>query len=136
MLLGQRMGFVGGRSKTIKVLIMDDEPVVANSLAQILKLFGYDSVAVYNPQQALEHIASNPCDVLISDVVVPGHMSGIDLAVEFSKLLPLCKVILISGNHSTAELLRDSEEHGHYFEILAKPVHPNEILDRVKTLTA
>jgi DNA-binding NtrC family response regulator len=115
---------------------MDDEPAVADSLVQILDLFGYEASSVYNPVQALEWLSSHPCDVLISDVVVDGHISGIDLAIQLGELFPECKVVLISGNNSTAELILAAQRHGHLFDLLAKPVHPTVILDRLKAITA
>jgi len=123
------------KAEPLKVLVMDDEPAVADSLAQILDLFGYEASAVYNPVQALEWLSSHCCDVLISDVVVDGHISGIDLAIQLSELLPKCKVVLISGNNSTSDLIQAAEHRGHSFELLAKPVHPTVILDRLKAIT-
>lgn len=118
----------------LRVLVIDDEPQVADSLAKILDLFGYQATSVYSPTQAIELINTQPCDILIADVVMEGHPSGIDLAIQFASLLPECKVLLISGNNSTVELLRAAQEHGYTFEVLAKPVHPNVILQRLKTM--
>jgi DNA-binding NtrC family response regulator len=122
-------------SEHLKILVMDDERVVADSLAQILELFGYEASAVYDPVQALEWLSSHTCDVLISDVMVPGHISGIDLAIQIGSLFPKCKVVLISGNNSTAELILAAQQGGHLFDLLAKPVHPTVILERLKAIT-
>lgn len=123
------------KSERLKILVMDDERVVADSLAQILQRFGYEASAVYDPVQALEWLSSHACDVLISDVMVPGHISGIDLAIQLSAVFPKCKVLLISGNNSTAELILAAQERGHLFDLLAKPVHPTVILERLKAIT-
>lgn len=119
-----------------KVLVLDDEALVADSLVQILNLFGYDATASYDPVNAVEWLSCHECDILLSDVVFNGQLSGIDLAIQLSKLLPQCKVLLMSGNNSTAELLAAAQQQGHSFDILAKPVHPNVILDRLKSLSA
>lgn len=66
-------------------------------------------------------------NVLISEVVLAG-MNGIEASHRISTILPACRVILISGNTATADLLRDAESHGHNFEILAKPFHPRDLL--------
>ena len=55
------------------------------------------------------------------------EMTGIEAAIEVRKVLPNCKVLLLSGNERTAKMLKDAHEGGHDFEILAKPVHPAEI---------
>ncbi|HMH14711.1 MAG TPA: hypothetical protein VK578_16555 [Edaphobacter sp.] len=45
------------------------------------------------------------------------------------------KVLLVSGNEKTADLLKDAHERGHDFDILAKPVHPTVIIDRLKAMS-
>ena len=119
----------------LRVLVIDDEPLVADSLAQILNLFGYEAASVYNPAQALDWLARNSaCEFVVSDVVMDGHMSGIDLAVQLSVRYPKCKVLLMSGNNSTADLLKGAQSQGYSFDILPKPVHPTAILERLKEL--
>ncbi len=60
-----------------------------------------------------------------------GGMSGIEAAILISEALPECKVLLFSGNAATADLLHHALQKGHNFELLAKPVHPQVILDRL-----
>jgi len=117
-----------------RVLVLDDEALVADSLVQILSMFGYEASAFYNPVEAVEWLSSHPCDILISDVVFDGQMSGIDLAIQLCRTLPAIKVLLMSGNNSTSDLLAMAQERGHCFDILAKPVHPSMILERLKAL--
>ena len=74
--------------------------------------------------------------MLISDVVFNGQMSGIELAIRLKSVLPTCKVLLMSGNNSTAALLEKAVKRGHSFDILAKPVHPSVILDHLKSISA
>jgi DNA-binding NtrC family response regulator len=69
-------------------------------------------------------------DILISDVMMKG-MSGIDLAIEVTKRSLPCKILLISGQATTADLLEDAKKLGYEFEVLAKPVHPNELIGRL-----
>src|ERR1035437_5471062 len=79
-----------------RVLIVDDECVIADSLALILNQNGFDATAVYSGEAAVETAVTFNPDVLISDVVM-GEMNGIELALRVSVLLPGCRVILISG---------------------------------------
>jgi CheY-like chemotaxis protein len=51
-------------------------------------------------------------------------MNGIDAAIQIRKLLPKCKIILVSGDNDTSSLLPNAQSQGYRFEILAKPVHP------------
>lgn len=110
---------------------MDDEPAIAFTLAAILKLNGYGARSFVNPLEALKAITTVRPDLLISDVVMP-EMSGVDLAIRFEEECPTCKVLLFSGQAQTADLLKDARENGHDFELLAKPVHPDDLLARIK----
>lgn len=120
----------------LRILVIDDEPMVADSLVQILNMFGYHAVSAYSAQAGIDHVGATPCDLVISDVVMDGELSGIDLAIQLTTLLPSCRVLLMSGNNSTAELLRNAHTKGYAFDVLAKPVHPTEILERLKTFQA
>ena len=113
-----------------RVLIVDDECVIADTLALILNKSGFETRAVYSGETALEAAIALRPNVLISDVMMHG-MNGIDAAIRISAHLPGCRIILFSGNATTTNLLRDAEAHGHHFEMLAKPIHPRTLLDRL-----
>lgn len=111
---------------TIRVLVVDDEQVIADSLVLILNSRGFDARAVYSGEDAAELALSWKPNAVISDVVM-GNMDGIALAVYLGQILPSCKVILMSGNLTTAALITESEKQGHHFPILAKPFSPDSI---------
>ena len=115
-------------SRLTKVLIVDDEHLIADSLATILKSRGYAARAAYDALEALTLADDARPDALISDVMMPG-MNGIELSLRFAQQYPGCKVLLISGHVETAALLAESESRGHFHKVLAKPVHPIDILD-------
>jgi CheY-like chemotaxis protein len=114
-----------------KVLVADDEQVIANTLAIILNQAGFDARAVYSGEKALEELDSFQPDMLISDVIMTG-MTGIEVAIETRKKLPNCKVLLFSGQAATADLLERARAQGHEFDILAKPVHPTDLLAKLR----
>jgi DNA-binding response OmpR family regulator len=58
-------------------------------------------------------------------------MNGIDLALAIRHTLPKCKILLFSGQASTKDLLGTARDAGQDFTILAKPLHPTELLARV-----
>jgi len=122
-----------GKSMKTKVLVADDERVIADTLALILKQNGFEATAVYSGEEAIETAKTFQPDVLISDVVMFG-LNGIDAAIEIRKILPNCKVLLLSGQSSTADLLDEASGRGHDFEILAKPIPPSDILARLGEL--
>ena len=112
------------------VLVVDDEYVIADSLADILKRNGYAAISTYDAEAALETALVMPPEMIISDVVLPG-MNGIELAITVKRIFPECKIILSSGQASTARLLASPECAAHKFLFLNKPVHPKELLERV-----
>ena len=114
-----------------KVLIADDEEVIADTLAIILNQAGFDTRAVYSGEQALEIAPNFKPDMLISDVIMPG-ITGIETAIRVRTMLPSCKVLLFSGHAATANLLEKTRAQGYEFEILTKPVPPADLLARVR----
>ena len=117
------------------VLVVDDEQVIADTLAAILSRSGYTALTAYDGASALETAHLIPPQMMITDVSMPG-MSGIELAIAVRESVPDCKVLLFAGQSSTADLLAAARDAGYEFEALAKPIHPTELLARVsKCLT-
>lgn len=115
-----------------RVLVLDDESVIADTLAAILSLHGYECAATYSGDDAVERSRSFQPDLLIADVVMPGT-NGIQAAIQIRAMLPGCKILLFSGQAATADLLEDARRSGHDFEILSKPVHPDDLLARIQS---
>ena len=113
-----------------RVLVADDEQVIANTLAIILNQAGFEARAVFSGEKAVESLDTFQPDMLISDVIMTG-ISGIDLAIHISNSVPTCKIILFSGQAQTANLLAEAEERGYRFELLQKPVPPQVILQHL-----
>jgi CheY-like chemotaxis protein len=114
-----------------KVLVVDDERVIADTLAIILNKAGFDASAVYTGTGAVERARSDRPDLIISDVIMP-DMNGIEAAINIRAFLPSCKILLFSGQAATADLLESARAKGHDFEILAKPVHPQDLLAKLR----
>jgi DNA-binding NtrC family response regulator len=111
------------------VLVVDDEPLVADTLAAILSHSGYITITAYSGAKALELVSSIHPALIISDVAMP-KMTGVELALAVVKSSPECGVVLFSG-HATARDLAPAYEAGYDFTLLAKPVHPAEMLKHV-----
>jgi CheY-like chemotaxis protein len=114
-----------------KVIVVDDEQVIANTLAIILNQAGFEARAVFSGEQAIELLESFQPEMLIADVVMPG-MTGIEAAIAIRNKLPKCNILLFSGQAATTELLERARTQGHEFEILAKPVHPSDLLAKLR----
>jgi CheY-like chemotaxis protein len=115
------------------VFVVDDEPVIASTLAAILKLNGYGAKFFTSPLKALAAARLKAPDLLISDVMMPG-ISGIDFAIRVKAECPKCKILLFSGHAHTQDLLEDARRQGHDFAMLQKPIHPSEVLASIGAL--
>ena len=114
-----------------RVLVIDDDHAVADTLALVLKFSGYDAVAVYGGEEGLELARQSAYDHLVTDVMME-PINGIQVCLAMRVICPDCKVLLISGNERASHLLAEAQLAGHEFDILAKPVHPSVILDRLR----
>ena len=114
-----------------KILVADDERVIADTLAMILNQSGFDARAVYSGEKALESASTFVPDMLISDVIM-ADLNGIAAAIRIRALLPRIKILLFSGQAATADLLEKARAKGYEFEILTKPVHPQDLLSRLR----
>jgi CheY-like chemotaxis protein len=119
----------GGR----RILIVDDESPIADTLQMIFRMQRYDARVAYSAESAVELIAEWKPDLVILDVILP-QMNGIDLAIVIKENYPKCHIILFSGHANTSMLLDEAVRKGHNFEVLAKPVLPDVMLERVSEL--
>ncbi len=122
------------QSSLPRVFVVDDEEVIAMSLATILRKLGFDAISFTDPFEALKAADRDAPDLLISDVVMP-ELSGIDLAIQLQARFPKCNVLLFSGQAATAGMLESARANGHNFELLSKPVHPTDLLREIKKVT-
>jgi DNA-binding response OmpR family regulator len=124
----------GGKSKKKKpiVLVVDDERLIADTMAEILRRSGYHSLRAYDGQTALELAIQVSPDFVLTDVVMP-HMNGVQLAIAVSKVLPKTEILLLSGQAGVTEIMERGRKEGYSFELIAKPVHPEILLQRLKT---
>lgn len=117
----------------MRVLVVDDEKFVADTLAMILQGDGHEAFAVYDGTAALKKSESFIPDCVISDVIMPG-MDGIELCSAIENKYPKCQLLLFSGQASTSELIEKARAEGHAWELLAKPIDPEELLAKVASL--
>ena len=114
-----------------RIYVVDDEQVIAWSLATILRREGYDATFFDEPIKALHAARAIPPDLLVTDVVMP-LLSGIELAIDVRAHSPACEIILLSGQAVTMEMIATAGRQGHRFEVVSKPVHPSELVRKIK----
>ena len=122
-------------SSKFRILVADDDSAIASTLSQILRLSGYETETVSSGEEAVSTAAKRKPDILITDVVM-GGITGVEAAIRILEFIPACLVILISGQANTTDHLARARRHGHQLEILPKPVHPKELLQRIAAFTA
>lgn len=115
------------------VLVVDDEPIIADTIVAILNNSGFAAAAAYSGETALRMAHLIPPALLLTDVSMPG-MNGIELALAVTEAVGDCKTLLFSGHATTQDLLRESQANGRDFVLLQKPVHPKELLAQVSCL--
>lgn len=121
----------GSRRRAPRILVVDDEALIANTIVQILNRNGFVAEPAYNGKQAIE-IAKLSCpDLVLSDVLMPG-VDGVEAAIAIREACPDTRIVLFSGQAATVEILTRARERGHVFELLPKPIHPTELLKRLR----
>lgn len=113
-----------------RVLIADDEKVIADTLVLILNQVGFHAQAAYSGAQALEIASTFRPEILVSDILL-GDCNGIETAMQLRELLPGLRLFLLSGQTSLAECMTKSEARDLRFEVMVKPVHPQELIRRL-----
>jgi CheY-like chemotaxis protein len=116
-----------------RILVVDDERILADTTAAILSHAGFVSRAVYDGFEAIATMASFHPDYLLTDVMMP-VMNGVELAIAIAKIYPATKIMLFSGQAGISQILEDSEAQGFEFPLLAKPVHPLKLIEGLKML--
>ena len=88
-----------------RVLVIDDESFVADTLAMVLSASGFDATAVYCGETALEIASLRAFDNVVIDVMME-PMNGIQAALAISHIHPDCQALLISGNEQNLSCSR------------------------------
>jgi len=106
-----------------RILIVDDELVVRDSLARWFTAEGYETKPVASAREALE-VATQEWDLALLDIKMPG-MDGMELEARLKEADPDLIVIMMTG-YATVETAVEALKHGAY-DYLTKPVDPDEL---------
>lgn len=118
-----------------RVLVADDERLIADTLAMILNQNGYEAIPVYGGRLAVEKARHWVPDLFLSDVSMP-ELTGIEAAMQICAMFPNCRVLLFSGEASSSVLVHEASTKGHQFDFLEKPIPPLDLLSRIRRLKA
>jgi len=116
------------KAGNLRVLVVDDEHVVADTLVAIVEARGYRARAAYNGEEAAVIADEFKPHACISDVMMPG-MNGLELADWLEDHHPECRILLISGQTDTVAPSDSVPPNGRQRRnILPKPVYPTEVM--------
>lgn len=111
------------------VLVAEDNPAVREFITRALTSAGYTVAPAIDGQQALDMLALNKYDVLVSDIVMP-NVDGIALAMKAVRLFPALRIVMISGY--AQERMRAHNLDALVHKVIAKPFSLEEICEAVK----
>ncbi|MBN8937432.1 MAG: response regulator [Rhizobiales bacterium] len=107
-----------------RVLLVEDEFLICDMIAEVLLEHGFEVYAVANANDALEHLCCGlPCDILLTDINLPGGMDGTALAERARALRPGLPVVYASGSASRIEQFRAVLDS----TFVAKPYDPEKL---------
>jgi DNA-binding response OmpR family regulator len=121
------------KNADVRILVVDDERPITDTLCQILRWAGYECRCAYSATEALAVLEEYTPRLIITDVMMP-EINGIELAKTIHRKYPQCIVLIFSGNAATQDLLESARAEGYSFNVLAKPLHPRDLLAKVATL--
>jgi DNA-binding response OmpR family regulator len=111
------------------LLIVDDEPIARQSLSDILRLEGYNVVAVANGEAAVDYLRNYSVDLMIVDLKMPG-MSGLDVVQVANQVSPDTQIILLTAYGSMESAVEALRQRVH--DYLLKPASPSQIIASVR----
>jgi CheY-like chemotaxis protein len=119
------------QSPAPRILVVDDEKVIADTIVQILNRNGFIAEAAYGGQEAIEKAQRHCPELVLSDVLMP-QVDGVEAAITIRRHCPDTRIILFSGQAATVEILARARERGHTFELLPKPIHPTQLIKHLR----
>ena len=115
----------------MEIMIVDDEPEVAEVLAKSLNRQGHNTTVVHSGQEALTLLKTVSPDAMFLDVSMPG-MNGLDVMAQVKRMKPALAVVIITG-HATADEIEDVKRMG-AVDVIQKPsalTHYHKALERL-----
>ncbi|PDH68220.1 MAG: hybrid sensor histidine kinase/response regulator [Sphingomonadaceae bacterium MED-G03] len=122
----------GGRAAahgTETILLVEDSDDVRALAAEVLGALGYRIVLARSGEEALEMQAKETIDLLFTDIVMPGGMSGLELVEQFASIAPGVPVLMTTGYNE--DLVADIPR-GTALDVIGKPYRREELADRVR----
>jgi|SRR5215472_12725789 len=121
----------GMQSPAPRILVVDDEKVIADTIVHILNRNGFIAEAAYGGEEAIAKARAHCPELVLSDVLMP-LVDGVEAAIAIREHCPDTRIILFSGQAATVEILTRARDRGHTFELLPKPIHPTQLIKHLR----
>ncbi len=121
-----------GDNRLPRILVVDDERLIADTIVQILNRNGFIAEAAYSGFQAIESAKLYCPELVLSDVMMP-NVDGVEAAIEIRSYCPDTRIVLFSGQAATVEILARARDRGFDFELLPKPIHPTQLIKHLRS---
>jgi DNA-binding response OmpR family regulator len=119
-----------------RILVVDDETLIADTLGLIFRRHGYEAKVSYSADEALECARVFDPHLLLCDINMPKR-SGFELMHDFSRELPECRVLVLTGHMSNVARVREqSGKLRRAARVLTKPCHPEVLLREARQMLA
>lgn len=111
-----------------RILVVDDEPLVAHTLGLIFRQSGFDAVSVLSADQAVESFRAIAPDLVLCDIDMPGR-DGISLMHDLGRELPQCPILVLTGFYSSLARVHEcARTLNQPVNVLTKPCQPDDLL--------
>lgn len=119
-----------------RVLVVDDERLVADTLALVFKKSGFDARAAYSADSAIEYAREFQPNLLVCDITMPGN-DGHVLVDLITKELPACRIMVLTGFYSNLKSVHEQASRlPRPMGILTKPCQPADLLREAAAMLA
>jgi DNA-binding response OmpR family regulator len=113
----------------MRILVVDDEPLVARTLGLIFSRHGFETEVHARADLALLAAIAHPPDLVICDIDMPGR-DGVALMQDLGRDLPGCPILVLTGLYASLARVRDcAKKLPQRVSIVTKPAQPNELLN-------
>jgi CheY-like chemotaxis protein len=126
-----------GKGATMqRVLVVDDDRLVADTLTLIFERNGFAAKAAYSAEEALECSRMFAPHLLLCDVTMPAR-DGLSLVEDITRELPSCRILVLTGFYSNLKSVREqARKLSRPLGVLTKPCQPSELLREAAALLA
>jgi len=112
----------------LRILVVDDDASVADTISDILRETGFGVTTFYDPLHVVQHALESEPHAVVTDYSMP-NMNGLELATWLQKLYPACKIVILTGQ---ATVVADQPADSLKFTLLQKPIPPLALIQAVQ----